>query len=325
MSKLASSLPLHVVRVVHAAPDRIETAEQLAPRIGRTQAWIVEHTGVRERRIAEPDCDLAVFAAGVAREAAGGQRPDLLLFAASAARQTLPDSAVFIQRELGWSGVPAFSLHATCASFPVALHAASCYLAAGTYQRILICSAELTSRVRNLAEPESAALLGDGAAAALIDGRADGGRLLRFRMESWSEGAELAEIRGGGLRLHPNDPRTRPEDNLFHMDGPRVFRLTARRIRGFLEALLGDECSPQEVELVVPHQASQRVFEFLPKLGFPPERTVRILDRYGNCAAASTPMALACAVAEGRVRRGDRVLLFATGAGLTLAGALIQW
>jgi 3-oxoacyl-[acyl-carrier-protein] synthase-3 len=292
-----------------------------------SEEWIVSRTAVRERRISEEPVE--VMGARAARTALGtGGPPDLILNASVSARQLIPDTAVHIAQELDLSGIPAFSIHASCLSFLVALHQAAALVAAGAYRRVLVVSAECGSHGRNMAEPESAALLGDGAAAVVLEPTPNGeeGALLGFRMGTWPGGAALTEVRGRGQRLHPNDPRTRPEDNLFTMDGPGVYKMALRKVRPLVEALLADHgMTPADVDWVVPHQASGPGLAMLPRLGFAAERTVNIVAEYGNCVAASIPMALAHLAASGRVRRGQTVLLLGTGAGFSVAGAMLRW
>jgi 3-oxoacyl-[acyl-carrier-protein] synthase-3 len=235
---------------------------------------------------------------------------------------------VFIQDELGLEGIPSVSVHASCLSFLVALNNAAALVAAGACRRVLVVSAERGSHGRNMTEPESAALLGDGAAAAILEAtpKGEGSELLGFRMGTWPKGAALTEVRGFGQRAHPNDPRTRPEDNLFTMDGLGVYKMAVRRLPGLVRRLLADcGLGVEDVDWLVPHQASGPGVEFFPRLGFPPERTVNIVAEYGNCVAASIPMALAHLAASGRLRRGQRVLLLGTGAGLSVAGAVLRW
>jgi 3-oxoacyl-[acyl-carrier-protein] synthase-3 len=269
------------------------------------------------------------MAARAARAAlASGPPPDLIVNASTSARQLIPDTSVFIQDQLGLEGVPSFSVHATCLSFLVALHNAAALVAAGAYSRVLVVSAERGTVGRNLAEPESAALLGDGAAAAVLEPtpKDEASALVGFQMTTWSKGAPLTELRGFGQRRHPNHPQTRPEDNLFSMDGPGVFKMARRRVLGLVLSLLSAHgLRPDDVDLVVPHQASGPGLALAPRMGFKADRVVNVVGQYGNCVAASIPMALAHAAAEGRLRRGDRVLLLGTGAGLSVAGALLRW
>ena len=145
-------------------------------------------------------------------------------------------------------------------------------------------------------------------------------------MVTWPKGAALTEVRGYGQRCDPNDPTTRPEDQFFSMDGPEVFKMARRRVVGLIQGILTDHgMCVDEVDWVVPHQASGPGLALLPRMGFPAERIVNIVGQYGNCVAASIPMALAHLAASGRMRRGDRVLLVGTGAGLSVAGALLRW
>jgi 3-oxoacyl-[acyl-carrier-protein] synthase-3 len=235
---------------------------------------------------------------------------------------------VFIQDQLGLEGVPSFSVNASCLSFVVALHNAAALVSAGAYSRVLVVSSEPGIRGRNMDEPESAALLGDGAAAAVLEPtpRDETSELEGFLMSTWPKGASLTEVRGLGVGLHPNDPKTRSQDNLFSMDGPGVFKMARRRVMVLVQQLLSAHgLRPDDVDLVVPHQASGPGLELVPRLGFRPDRVVNVIGKYGNCVAASIPMALAHAAAEGRVRRGQRVLLLGTSAGLSVAGALLRW
>jgi 3-oxoacyl-[acyl-carrier-protein] synthase III len=235
---------------------------------------------------------------------------------------------VFIQRELGFSGVPSFSIHATCLSFAVAFRQAVLLVESGAYRRILIVSAEQGSVCRDFSDPESASLIGDGAAAVIVEpGEGEGcSELLGFMMTTWPEGAELAEIRGCGTRRHPNNPATSRADNLFRMNGREIYRMTLRHFSSLLGDLLDRTgLRPEEIDLVVPHQPSGPAVEVLPKFGFQPDRIVNLVGRYGNCIAASMPMALAHAAGEGRLRSGDHVLLAGTSAGISVAGMVIRW
>ena len=170
---------------------------------------------------------MAVMGARAAREALAGEVPDLILNASLTPIQLIPDSSVFIQRELGFDGIPSFSLHATCLSFLVGLHTAGALIQTGAYERILLVSSEQGSVCRDYSEPESAALIGDGAAAAVLEPtpRGEGSELHAFTMRTWPSGASYTGLRGCGTRCHPNDPSTRFEDNLFQMRGPRIYRM----------------------------------------------------------------------------------------------------
>ncbi|HHO50357.1 MAG TPA: ketoacyl-ACP synthase III [Deltaproteobacteria bacterium] len=308
------------------APPHTETAQQLAPRLGRSPEWVVDRTGVVERRIS--DESMAVLGARAACEALQGTAPDLIVNASLTPIQLIPDSSVFIQRELGLEGIPSFSIHATCLSFLVGLQACGALIQAGSFRRILLVSAEQGSVCRDLSEPESAALIGDGAAAAVLE-RAptdSDSALLGFAMRTYPAGAAHTELRGCGTRRHPNDPRTRPTDNLFQMNGPRIYRMAYSHADEVLDdAFAQAGLSRGEVDLVVPHQASGPMLKAIPRFGFPEHKVIDLISTYGNCIAASIPMALATAQQQGRLSRGDTVLLFGTGAGLSLAAMILRF
>jgi 3-oxoacyl-[acyl-carrier-protein] synthase-3 len=318
-------MQIQISSIASYAGPLVETAEDLAPRVGRSAEWIIRHTGVRRRHICTTSMEAQ--AAEAARAALGdGPPPDLIVNASLTPRQLIPDSSVFIQRELGLSGVPSFSVHATCLSFLVALHNVAALITAGAYKRVLIVSSEVGSVCRDYSEPESAVLIGDGAAAAIVEPSTGPSRLQAYQMSTWGEGAELTELRGCGIFRHPNNPDTVPEDNLFHMNGIGVYKMARRRVAVVLKRLLQQaELSQQDIPVVVPHQASGPALVALQRYGFPPERIINIIGEYGNCIAASIPMALAAAHEEGRLERGQPVLLLGTGAGLSVGGVILRW
>ena len=309
-----------------AVPPGTEDNSQLAARIGKTADWILLSTGVEHRRIADHDDDPIELAAKVAQQVIEEVGPpDLLIYAGAIPRQTLPDSSAHVLGRLGLSGVPGFSVNAACLSFAVAVRSACAVLESDpAVNRVLICCAEFASRGRNFTQPESAALLGDGAAAAILESCDGECGLKHWSMQTFPEGADLTEVRGGGLR----HPFTEPSgtEHLFEMDGPALLRFTVPRMRRFLNSFLKDAgLSPQDLDLIVPHQPSGRALEVLELFGFPNSRVVKIIRDYGNCVAASLPMALATAMQEGRINRGDLILLTGTAAGVSLAAGVFQW
>ena len=320
-------IPLFIERMGLALPPTIETAAQLAPKIGRSEDWIQRRAGVYERRISE--LSMPELAAQAGRDAiVDGPLPDLILNASGVAHQVLPDTSVFIQEALGFSGIPSFLVHATCLSFMTALQTGAGLLNTGSYRRILVISADLGSRGRNFEEAESAALLGDGAAAAILtlppEGSSSG--VVTFKMKTFPEGAELTAVRGGGTRLHPQNPETTPADNLFHMRGTAVFKMALRETPPLIDQSL-EEAGIQKADLkvVVPHQASGFGVEVYRRYGFSKDQVIDLVGTQGNCVAASLPMSLAQAIAMGRLERGDRFMLVGTGAGLSIAAAILTY
>ncbi|MBF6589344.1 MAG: beta-ketoacyl-ACP synthase 3 [Ktedonobacterales bacterium] len=324
-------LPVKVAGLGWYLPERRMTNAMLGERLGIPPAWIERASGVRERRYAERETSAGMGAAA-ARQAlasAGLEVGDLdaIVGASTGAQQAIPCTAALVQRELGApEGASAcFDMNATCLSFLFAFHAVAHLVAAGVYRNVLLFSSELASRSLNPNERESSVLFGDAAAAAIITRAApgEGSAIWHARFETYSSGADLTQIVGGGTLHHPNDPLTTPEMNTFSMRGTAIFKHAARLIEPFLERFfepLG--WSRDAVDVVVPHQASGHAVALLTaRLGFRPEQVFSNLALRGNCIAASIPLAFAEAAHGGHIRRGNRVVLVGTGAGLTL-GAL---
>jgi 3-oxoacyl-[acyl-carrier-protein] synthase-3 len=329
------AIAVRIAGIGRYLPQRVVTSDELARLCNVPAGWIEEHAGVSERRwasreLGETNASMGARAALEALAAAGVDAADLdcLIYASATAQQLIPDTSVYVLRELGLAdaGITCLSIHSSCLSFVSALDAAACRLASGRNERILVVSSEINSIGLNFREPESAALFGDGAAAVLLTAPADGedSRIEAVRFETYASAAELTTLKGCGTRKPPNDPGTVAEDNLFAMDGPEVLRFTLRRAPRFLARLL-DQVEPEGIACIVPHQSSQAGLAALQRLGMQVGKVVRILDRLGNCVAASIPMALYEAVSTKRLQRGERCLLVGTSAGLTLGGALLRY
>jgi len=309
-------------------PPKIETAEDIAPKIERPVDWIIEKSGVSERRVSEIDVDQMGAIAG--KEALGkGGKPDLIINASGVPKQTIPDTSTFYQRELGFEGIPSFSVHCTCLSFITALNTAASLIHSGSYNRILIISSDRGTRGRNFNEPESASLLGDGAAAVVLEKSLENesSELIYFDMKTFPSCANLTEVRGGGTNKHPQDPETSLADNLFTMDGPAVYKIARKEVyRMMLKTMKTTRLKREEVDWVIPHQASGKAVDaYISTGGFAKEKVVSIISEFGNCVAASVPMAFATAVQDGRIKRGNLLLFIGTGAGLSAACALIKY
>ena len=309
-------------------PGRIQTSAELAPLIGQSEEWIISRTGIAERRIAEEPMD--IIASKAARDALkGGPGPDCIINASTTPLQLIPDSSVFIQRALGYEGIPSWSIHSTCLSFVVALNTAAALVHGGTYKRILIVSVETGTHWRNMKEPESASLFGDAAAAAVIEATPPNEKSSwhDWEMNTWPEGAELTEFRGGGTRHPPDHPSlTKPDDNLFSMQGSRVYRFALGSVKKTLDTLLDrNNLKAADIDWLIPHQASGHAVEAAELYGFKRENVANIVKQYGNCIAASIPMALAIYHKEGKLKRGDLCVLGGTGAGLSVAFAIIRF
>ena len=306
-------------------PPKIETAEQLSKKINKNPEWIISRAGVSERRISDIDVDK--MGAIAAKNAIGEKPPpDLIINASGVPKQTIPDTSVFMQKELGYEGIPSFSIHSTCLSFIVAINVAGSLIHNKSYKNILIISSDRGTKGRNLNEPESSSLLGDAAAAIYLEYSKDITQgLIDFEMSSWPEGANLTEVRGGGTNLHPQDPITKEEDNLFSMNGPEVFKFSLPKVYNMILRILEKNNIPQtDIDLLIPHQASGKGVNAYSKFGgFDENKVMNIVDKTGNCVAASLPLALAMAYENNLIDKGNTVLLVGTGAGLSIASAII--
>ena len=231
---------------------------------------------------------------------AGMQPSDLdaIIGASASVRQAIPCTAAFVQRELGApDGKSAcFDINATCLGFVFALQTAAHLIAAGVYQTVLIFSSEIATFSRNPKQWESAVLFGDGAAAAVVTAAQpdETSAIWHTRFATYSSGADLTQFVGGGTLHHPNDPATRPEMNMFDMDGPAVFKKAVRLVPAFLDEFSKElGWKNQDYDQVVPHQASGHGLKLLTtRFGFHPERVFIHIQERGNCIAASINIGL---------------------------------
>lgn len=328
------NFPLQIMGVGRYLPERVVTAAEVEALCGLKAGWIARRAGVLERRWATEE-SAAFMGAAAAREAMAQanldwSELDLILNASGTAQQAIPDGAALLQRELGlgMSGIPCMSVNATCLSFLVGLEMAATLITTGRYRTILLYSSDVGSIGLNFKEPESASLIGDGAAAAVVRRTPDGENscLLASRFATYGDGAHLTEIRGGGSARHPTNPKTQPEDNLFHMEGPEVLRLALKHGGTLLEGVRsGLSKSRAGVEWVIPHQTSLMGLKALQGFGWEAERIVETLANYGNCVAASLPITLYEAIMTGRLQRGQEFLLVGTGAGLSMGAMILRY
>jgi 3-oxoacyl-[acyl-carrier-protein] synthase-3 len=316
-------------------PARRVSSTELEGRLGLSPGWIERKTGVRERRYAETEVQsqMGAHAARAALDDSGVSLKDidLIISASATPEQCIPCTAVFIQRALGAEaeGVPCFDVDSTCLSFVFGLEVAASFVASGSYRNVLVVSAELPSVALDWKEPESSVLMGDGAAAVVVTRAAetDESVLYPAGFTTFSSGAELAQLQGGGSRFHPDNPATRPELNRFHMKGPKIFRFAQKAAVPFVARYLEEiEWPSASLDVVVPHQASLFAVRMSAKAcGFAPEKLVENIQTHGNCLAASIPMALHDGIRSGQIRRGHRVFLVGTAAGLSVGALALRF
>lgn len=324
-------IPVKIAGLGYYLPERRVQNAQFETQLGISARWIEHATGVQERRYVTSETTVSMAAAAARRALDDADLTvddlDAIICAAAGSQQVIPCTAAFLQRELQApdGGSACFDLNATCMGFLFALQTAAHLVAAGAYRTVLICNSEIASRSINPAEPESVALFGDAAAAAIVtrSGSDDAGCVWHAAFKTYSSGVEWTQIRGGGTLHHPNDPITTPEMNLFHMEGPALFKAALKLLPAFMTGFLADlGWAREQIDALVPHQASRHGLDLLAKrLGFQEEQIINHLALRGNCVSASIPLALAESVESGRIQRGDRVVLLGSGAGMTL-GAL---
>lgn len=330
------SLPLKILGMGRYLPQRVVPSAEVEILCKLPPGWVERRAGVRERHWVDGVTETASFMGAQAAKQAVTEAGltlddiDLILNASGTPEQAIPDGGPLIQRQLGLgdSGISAFSVHATCLSFLAALDLSANLLVTGRYHNILIVSSEIGSVGINPNEPESACLMGDAAVAAVVTRAApgDSSALLASRLETYGAGADLTAIFGGGTRRHPNRAAATPAENLFHMDGPQVLRMAVKYAPGFLERLRpGLSRGLTSVSLVTPHQPSLMGIRVMEGFGWPSDRIVVTLDRYGNCVAASLPLTLYEAIHTDRLQRGQEVLLVGTGAGLSIGGVILRY
>ena len=306
-------------------PERVLTNAELSTMIDTTDEWIVERTGIRERRFAAPEealTDIALPAAqaALARAELEGKDIDLLICATVTPDMMFPTSSALLADALGSSEAGAYDLLAGCTGFMYAVAQAYGMLASGLSRRALVIGGDVLSKILDLKDRSTVVLFGDGAGAVVMEPVARGG-FLGFELGADGGGGENLWLPGSGSR-HFDDP-----DKFVKMNGREVFRFATRVLVASAEKVLA-ECGKTvaEIDVYVPHQANKRIIDHAAnKLGIPEEKVVVNVDRYGNTSSGSIPLALADARADGRLREGELVLMTGMGAGLTWGSALMEW
>jgi 3-oxoacyl-[acyl-carrier-protein] synthase III len=310
-------------------PSRVLTNGELAQTVDTSDDWIVQRTGIHERRIAasgEVTSDLALHAAkaALAHAKVDAQSIDLIVLATSTPDHTFPASAVSVQAGLGITQGAAFDLQAVCSGFVYAMATVDGLLRTGAFKRALVVGSETFSRILDWKDRTTCVLFGDGAGAVVLDAQEQPGTredrgLLSSCLRSDGRYKDKLYVDGG--------PSSTQTVGHLRMEGRDVFRYAVGAITDVIEAVFRDTgYTADDIDWFVPHQANKRIIDGAAhKLGIAPEKVVMTLDRHGNTSAASIPLALTVAVADGRIKRGDLVMLEAMGGGFTWGSALVRW
>jgi 3-oxoacyl-[acyl-carrier-protein] synthase-3 len=310
-------------------PNQVLTNADLARKVDTSDEWIVQRTGIHERRIAAPGELTSHMAAHAARAALAhahldAQAIDLIVLATSTPDNTFPASAVAVQSELGITPGAAFDLQAVCSGFVFGLSTADALLRSGAFNRALVIGAETFSRLLDWTDRTTCVLFGDGAGAVVLEaqdqpGSRDDRGVLTVRLRSDGRHKSKLYVDGG--------PSSTGTVGHLRMEGREVFRHAVAMITDVVEdAFKATGYGVGDIDWFVPHQANKRIIDgSAHKLGIDPSKVVTTVDRHGNTSAASIPLALADAVADRRIKRGDLVLLEAMGGGFTWGAALLRW
>jgi 3-oxoacyl-[acyl-carrier-protein] synthase-3 len=323
-----------IIGTGHYVPRRVLTNDHLTQMVDTSDEWILARTGVRERRMAEDWENSGTMALEASRQALAraGVDPaqlDLIIVATCTPERALPSTACLLQQRLGVGHrtAAAFDVAAACSGFLYGTSIAHGLIQLGQCEHALVVGVDTLSRMTDYTQRNTAILFGDGAGAAVLK-RTDlaNNSIVYTRMCADGSHAPLIHVPG---TLNPCCDREKPEkgtENFIRMDGPRVYRLAVTRLQELVEDVQNATgISPEQIQLLIPHQANQRIIEAVSeKTHFPKDRVYLNVDRYGNTSAASIPIAFDEALAEGRMREGDLVLLIAFGAGLTWSSALIR-
>jgi 3-oxoacyl-[acyl-carrier-protein] synthase-3 len=317
-----------IVGVGKYLPQRILTNAELERMVETSDQWIVDRTGIRERRRAADDettASMGTEAARMALETAGigPHDVDLIICATITPDGMFPASASIIQDALGARGAGAFDVNAACNGFIAALAAGTQFVNAGAYERVLVVGSEVLSRIVDWSDRGTCVLFGDGAGAVVLE-RGERGGPASFVLKSDGAGAKFLYARGPG-----SSPNTLAETEGFCivMDGREIFRTAVRAMEESSRQALADAgLTVEDIDYVVPHQANLRIISALTKaLGVSAERVVANVERYGNTSSASIPVALCEAWEEGKLSEGDQLLLVAFGGGLAWGASVVEW
>jgi 3-oxoacyl-[acyl-carrier-protein] synthase III len=310
-------------------PSRILTNRELAQSVETTDEWIVQRTGIRERHIAAPGeltSELALNAAkaAIANAKIEATSIELIVLGTSTPDQTFPATAVTVQAALGIYHGAAFDLQAVCSGFVYALSVADALLRSGAYKRALVIGAETFSRILDWNDRTTCVLFGDGAGAVVLEAQEQTGTvqdrgILTTHLRSDGRHRAKLYVDGG--------PSSTQTVGHLRMEGREVFKHAVAMITDVIDdAFKATGTSAKDIDWFVPHQANKRIIDgSAHKLGIAPEKVVLTVDRHGNTSAASIPLALADAVADRRIKRGNLILLEAMGGGFTWGSALLRW
>jgi 3-oxoacyl-[acyl-carrier-protein] synthase-3 len=330
--------PRHAVRAKISAvgtyvPPRVLSNADLEKMVDTNDAWIVERTGIRERHIVDKGVATSDLATEAARRclAARGIHPDELdaiIVGTVTPDMLFPATACLVQHKLGAHGVWGFDLSAACSAFPYALQVGAKLVESGAHKNVLVIGADVMSSILDYTDRSTCILFGDGAGAVLLEPCSDGETgLVDFLHEIDGAGGVSLNMPAGGSLLPASHETVDQRQHFVHQDGQSVYKFAVRKMAEAAESLLQrNGVAGTELACFIPHQANKRIIESTAhRLGMPMDRVIINIDRFGNTTAGTIPIAMHTAMEEGRLKKGDLVLLASVGAGFTVGATLLRW
>lgn len=314
-------------------PPRVLTNDELARMVDTSNEWILERTGISERHIADPEIatsDMALEAARAALKQRGttAEDVDAIILCTVTPDHMFPSTACIVQHKLGAKHAWGFDLIAACSSFVYGLTTAAHLVGSGTHKKVLVIGADTMSRIIDYTDRTTCVLFGDGAGAFLIEPAEDGEPgFVGFKNEIDGSGGDVLKMPAGGSRRPASHETVDQRMHFVHQEGQAVFKFAVKRMGEISAQLLAQHnLKPEEVKLMVPHQANRRIIlACADRLGMPHENVLINIERYGNTTAGTIPIATNEAYEAGRLKKGDLVLFAAVGAGFTVGANLWRW
>ena len=315
-------------------PPRVLTNQDLEKMVETNDQWIVERTGIRERHIADENVatsDMAIAAAkcALAQRGIEASEIDAIIVCTVTPDMLFPSTACLVQNALGARGAWGFDLIAACSSFVYGTTTGAALVAAGTHRKVLVIGSDTMSRILDYTDRATCILFGDGAGAVLIE-RAEEGEdagFIDFLGEVDGSGGEFLYMPAGGSRKPASHETVDKRMHYVHQEGQQVFKYAVRKMyEAGRDLLARNGLTSKDIAVLVPHQANRRIIEAAAdRLGLPEEKVIINIDRYGNTTAGTIPLALRDALDQGKIKKGDLVLLAAVGAGYTVGASLWRW
>ena len=330
---MSRRIPAKITGVASYVPPRVLTNQDLATMVDTNDEWIRERTGISERHIADKGTAASHLATEAAKKllAQRNVRPeeiDLIIVASVTPDMMFPATACLVQDRLGAKNAWGFDLSGACSGFVYALTVGAQFVGAGTHKKALVIGSDIMSSIINYQDRATCVLFGDGAGAVLVEPAAsDGEGILDFHHDIDGSGGQYLYMPGGGSLHPPSHETVDKKMHYVHQEGQQVFKYAVRRMAEVSNLLLErNGFTSDDLALVVPHQANLRIIRAMQeRLGLDDSKILINIDRYGNTTAGTIPLGLCDAIAQGRLKKGDLLLLVAVGAGYTTGGMLLRW